>query len=285
MKATAQLRELLKGDQVLLAPFTYDAFAARVGQEVGFKAIYMSGFGVSMSKGVPDIGLLTQTEMIENATYIAQAVNVPVIADADTAYGNPLNAWRTIRDYERAGVAGVHIEDQVTPKRCGFFAGKEVIPMEEAVQKIRSAVDARTDPDFVVIARSDALVVNGWEDTVRRCRAYREAGADLVFVDGIQGLNDLEIYEKELRDVPRMYNGELPVADAQRLGFKVQIHRGPMFSLHTALTGFMRELLDTGAMAEYADGNGVKLRKAITATLDLDRFMEMERQYAVPAKA
>jgi 2-methylisocitrate lyase-like PEP mutase family enzyme len=279
MKKTTQLRYILAGDQVLLAPFTYDAFAARIGEEVGFSSIYMSGFGVSMSKGVPDIGLLTQTEMIENATYIAQSVNVPVIADADTAYGNPLNAWRTVRDYERSGVAGIHIEDQVAPKRCGFFEGKDVISKEEGVQKIRAAVDAKTDSDFVIIARSDALVVNGWEDTAERCRAYYEAGADLVFVDGIQGIKDLETYAAILDDIPRMYNGELPVSESQRLGFKIQIHRGPMFSLHTAITGFMSELLNTGVMAEYADGNGSILRKAITRTLDLDGFQDMERRY------
>lgn len=279
MSRTKDLRKLLSGDQVLLAPFTYDAFAARIGEEVGFNAIYMSGFGVSMSKGVPDIGLMTQTEMIESATYIAQSVQVPVIADADTAYGNPLNAWRTVRDYERSGVAGIHIEDQVAPKKCGFFEGKDVIPKDEAVQKIRAAVDARTDPDFVIIARSDALVVNGWEDTVDRCRAYHEAGADLVFVDGIQSLRDLEIYADLLSDVPRMYNGELPVSESQRLGFKIQIHRGPMFSLHTAIKGFMSELLDTGSMKEYAEGNGTVLRKAITKTLDLEGFQEMEKRY------
>ncbi len=279
MSRTKDLRKLLSGDQVLLAPFTYDAFAARIGEEVGFNAIYMSGFGVSMSKGVPDIGLMTQTEMIESATYIAQSVQVPVIADADTAYGNPLNAWRTVRDYERSGVAGIHIEDQVAPKKCGFFEGKDVIPKDEAVQKIRAAVDARSDPDFVIIARSDALVVNGWEDTVDRCRAYHEAGADLVFVDGIQSLRDLEIYADLLSDVPRMYNGELPVSESQRLGFKIQIHRGPMFSLHTAIKGFMSELLDTGSMKEYAEGNGTVLRKAITKTLDLEGFQEMEKRY------
>ena len=279
MSRTKDLRKLLSGDQVLLAPFTYDAFAARIGEEVGFNAIYMSGFGVSMSKGVPDIGLMTQTEMRESATYIAQSVQVPVIADADTAYGNPLNAWRTVRDYERSGVAGIHIEDQVAPKKCGFFEGKDVIPKDEAVQKIRAAVDARTDPDFVIIARSDALVVNGWEDTVDRCRAYHEAGADLVFVDGIQSLRDLEIYADLLSDVPRMYNGELPVSESQRLGFKIQIHRGPMFSLHTAIKGFMSELLDTGSMKEYAEGNGAVLRKAITKTLDLEGFQEMEKRY------
>jgi len=279
MNRTTALRTLLSGDQVLLAPFTYDAFAARIGEEVGFNAIYMSGFGVSMSKGVPDIGLITQTEMIESATYIAQSVQVPVIADADTAYGNPLNAWRTVRDYERSGVAGIHIEDQVAPKKCGFFEGKDVIPKEDAVQKIRAAVDARTDPDFVIIARSDALVINGWEDTVERCRAYHEAGADLVFVDGIQSIKDLEIYADLLSDVPRMYNGELPVSESQRLGFKIQIHRGPMFSLHTAIKGFMSELLGTGSMKEYAEGNGAILRKAITKTLDLEGFQDMEKRY------
>ena len=167
----------------------------------------MSGFGTSMSKGFPDAGLLTQTEMVQNARSIVQAVSAPVIADADTGYGNPINVWRTVREYEAAGVAAIHVEDQVFPKRCGFFAGKDVIPLEDAIQKVRAAVDARSDPSFTIIARTDALAVHGWDETVRRCRAFRDAGADLLFVDGIQTADDLHDYAHNLGDLPLLYNG------------------------------------------------------------------------------
>jgi 2-methylisocitrate lyase-like PEP mutase family enzyme len=281
LKKTTKLRELLKRNKTTLVPFTYDAFAARIGQEIGFEAIYMSGFGASMSRGIPDMGLLTQTEMVQNASYIAQAIDIPLIADADTGYGNPLNTYRTVREYERAGVAGIHIEDQVAPKKCGFFEGKEVISIEEAVEKIRAAVDARSDPDFVIIGRTDALAVNGWEDTIKRCRAFYEAGADMVFIDGIKTLQDLQKYADLLKDLPRMYNGQLPLAESDKLGFKIQIHRGPMFGLHTAISGFMKELYDNGLMANDLDGDGKELREAITKTLGMDELLELESRYAV----
>ncbi|MEC8945226.1 MAG: isocitrate lyase/PEP mutase family protein [Chloroflexota bacterium] len=280
-KATKKIRKLLSGGDLTLAPFAYDAFAARIAEETGFEAVYMSGFGVSMSKGMPDFGLLTQTEMVQNASYIAQSVDIPVIADADTGYGNPINTFRTVREYEKAGVAAIHIEDQVAPKKCGFFEGKDVIPLGEAVEKIRSAVDARTDPDFVIIGRTDALAVNGWEDTIARCRAFYKAGADIVFVDGIKTQEDLIKYAESLQDMPRMYNGQLPVSDVAELGFKIQIHRGPMFGLHTAISSFMKELFETGAMAQDADGDGAELREAITKTLKIDELLEMEAKYAI----
>ena len=169
MLGATKLREMMGQDSMILAPFTYDAFTAKIGESVGFQCIYMSGFGTAMSKAYPDVGLLTQTEMVQNAREIVNAVSVPVIADADTGYGNPINTWRTVREYEAAAVAGIHIEDQVFPKKCGFFEGKQVIPLEEAIQKIRAALDARVNPDFVIIARCDALAVNGWEDTIIRC--------------------------------------------------------------------------------------------------------------------
>ena len=200
-KPTARLRQLLAGDGLIVAPFIMNALHARIAESVGFEAVYMTGAGTSAEKGFPDVGMLTMTEMTTNARYIANAVNLPVICDADTGYGNALNVQRTVREYEAAGVAAIHIEDQVFPKKCGFFEGKQVVPMEEHVQKIRAALDARTDPDFVIIARCDAYAVTGWEDTVRRCRAYREAGADLVFVDGIKSMDDLELYAK---DLPRL---------------------------------------------------------------------------------
>src|SRR5919202_5644294 len=196
--ATTRLRAMLRSGTMMVAPFVLNAFHARIAEAIGFPVVYMTGFGTAAERGYPDVGLMTQTEMVENARYMASAVDVPVFCDADTGYGNPLNVTRTIREYERAGVAAIHLEDQVFPKKCGFFAGKQVIPLEEHVQKIRAALDARTDPDFAIIARCDAYAVTGWEDTVRRCRAYREAGADLVFVDGIKTREDLQRYATDL---------------------------------------------------------------------------------------
>jgi 2-methylisocitrate lyase-like PEP mutase family enzyme len=279
--ATERLRELLAGPQTLLAPFTYDGFTARVAEEAGFEAVYMSGFGTSMSKGMPDVGLLTLTEMVQNASYIAEAVSVPVICDADTGYGNAINVGRTVREYERAGVAGIHIEDQVAPKKCGFFEGKQVIAADEAAAKIRAAVDARRDDDFVIIARTDALTVNGWDDAERRCRAYVEAGADLVFVDGIRVESDLGTYAGRMGDLPRMYNGELPAAQVQSHGFKLQIHRGPVFALYPIIKEMMTELKQTGSISAAEKwGTGGDLRISIANALGLEHIIELEKRYA-----
>lgn len=281
MRATARLRELLASEGMLLAPFVYDGFTARIAEEAGFDAAYMSGFATSMSRGLPDVGLLTQTEMTQNAAVVASAVGVPVIADADTGYGNAINVRRTVREYERAGAAGVHVEDQVAPKKCGFFDGKQVIGLEEAALKIRAAADARTDPDFVVIGRTDALAVNGWDDAERRCRAFADAGADLVFVDGVRTRDDLREYAGRMGDLPRMYNGELPPEEAQALGFKIQIHRGPVFALYPIIKEMMTELRETGrveALERY--GSGGDTRMAIAHALGLGEINALERRYA-----
>ncbi len=282
MRTTTRLRELLTGERMLLAPFTYDGFTARIAQEAGFDAVYMSGFATSMSRGLPDVGLLTQTEMVQNAANIASVVDVPVVADADTGYGNAINVHRTIREYERAGVAGVHIEDQVAPKKCGFFEGKQVIDMDEAAAKIRAAVEARSDDDFVVIARTDALAVNGWDDVERRCRAFAEAGADLVFVDGIRTSDDLQEFARRLGDLPRMYNGELPPDEVEALGFRFQIHRGPIFSLYPIIKEMMVELRQNGRISAIDRfGTGGELRTSIADALGLGAITEMEKRYAV----
>ena len=283
MSSSAKLREMMAEDSMILAPFTYDAFTAKIGESVGFDCVYVSGFGTAMSKGYPDVGLVTQTEMVENARQIANAVSVPVIADADTGYGNAVNARRTVQEYEAAGVAGIHIEDQVFPKKCGFFEGKEVIPVEEAVQKLRAALDARRDPGFVIIARCDALAVNGWEDTIRRCRAYAQAGADGVFIDGIKTVEDLQTYAREMPDVPRMYNGDLvPASEVEKMGYKIMIHRGPMFALYRFIRDLMQELKDTGQIDPNRIGNSVDLRKEIAGLLGLPQIYEMEKRYATP---
>ncbi|MEK9659191.1 MAG: isocitrate lyase/PEP mutase family protein [Chloroflexota bacterium] len=287
MRTTTRLRELLSGPRTLLAPFTYDGFTARIAEEAGFEAVYMSGFGTSMSKGLPDVGLLTQTEMVANAATIAEAVQVPVIADADTGYGNAINVWRTIRAYERAGVAGVHIEDQVAPKKCGFFEGKQVISLEEAAAKVRAAVEARRDPDFVVIARTDALAVAGWDETERRARAYHAAGADLLFVDGVRTEQDLAEFTRRLGDLPLLYNGEVEPAKVATLpGVRLQIHRGPVFSLYPHIKEMMVQLRENGHIAALERwGSGGQLRMEIANALGLERITEMEQRYAVRENA
>ena len=281
MRRTTRLRQMIEGDGLTLMPFTYDAFTARIAEAAGFDAVYVSGFGSAMSKGYPDIGLVTETEMVQNGWNMARVTSIPILMDADTGYGNPLNVWRTIRDYEAAGIAGCHIEDQAFPKKCGFFEGKQVIPMGEAVQKVRAALDVRTDPDFVIVARCDALAVNGWEDTIHRCRAYRDVGADMVFVDGIRTLEELHTYATKLADLPRLYNGDLaPASEIERLGFKVQIHRGPMHVVYKAVRDAMHELRQTGQVdAARYDGSPAG-RKAIADMLGLPSFYEMEERFA-----
>src|SRR2546428_4540909 len=189
MRRTSKLRQLLKSGQTLFVPGCYNALSARIRAEVGFPAVYMTGYGTSLALlGMPDAGLATMTEMHLNARYIANAVPVPVIADADNGYGNAINVMRTVREYIGTGMAGVNIEDQVIPKRCGHVAGRRVIPIEEAVGKYRAADAARRelDPDFVLIARTDARGAHGGslDEAIRRANAYLEAGADLALVEG-----------------------------------------------------------------------------------------------------
>ena len=249
MKTTTKLRQLLKSDSLIVAPFILNAFHAKIAESVGLNAVYMTGSGTSAERGFPDVGLLTMTEMVSNAKYIAGAVDIPVICDADTGYGNPLNVQRTIREYEAAGVAGVHIEDQLFPKKCGFFAGKQVIPQEEAVQKIKAALDARVDPDFVIIARCDAYAVTGWEDTIERCNAYMEAGADLVFVDGIKSQEDIANYARDMADLPRMYNGDLAnTKQMDDLGYKIMICGSTIWLIYKQLKDAFTELMEEGAV-------------------------------------
>ena len=188
-----RLRELLAGGQLVPAPGVYDAMSARLVEAAGFPAVYMSGFGVTASLlGRPDIGLLGMSEMAQAARRIVSAVDVPVIADADTGYGNAINVIRTVQEYEAAGVAAMHIEDQVTPKRCGHMTGKQVVPAEVMIDKVTAAVAARQDPDLVLIARTDAAAVEGIDAAIDRALRYREAGADMLFLDALSSQEDIE---------------------------------------------------------------------------------------------
>jgi 2,3-dimethylmalate lyase len=277
-QTTAQLRKLLDRPEMLLAPFVYDGLQAKIAERTGFTAVYMTGFGTAAARGYPDLGLLTMTEMVQNVRAISHAVNLPVICDADTGYGNAVNVWRTVREYEDAGAAALHIEDQVFPKRCGFLSGKQVIAMEEMVPKVRAACDARRDPNFVIIARTDALAVDGWEDVARRARTYRAAGADLIFVDGIRTLDDLKRYATELGDLPLLYNGSLlPVADLARHGFKLTIHTGTLMAAFVAIRDAMRQLKETGELDLPITGH---LFRELIETLGVPEMEALSKKYS-----
>jgi 2-methylisocitrate lyase-like PEP mutase family enzyme len=259
MRATTRLRQLLTAAP-LLVPGCYDALSARVLERAGFPAVYMTGYGTSLALlGLPDAGLATMTEMHLNARYIANAVGVPVIADADNGYGNAINVMRTVREYIQTGVAGIHIEDQAIPKRCGHVAGRRVIPVEEAVGKYRAAAAVRRDldPDFVVIARTDARGAHGGslDEAIRRANAYLEAGADLAFVEGPTSLDEIRRVCREVRG-PIFYNQtgvspRLTTAQTKELGIAVTILPGAMMRVALqAMWDFAAGLRAEGPAAE-----------------------------------
>jgi len=251
---TTDLREVLAEPAMLVAPFVCDALQAKIAEAAGFRAVYMTGFGTAAVRGYPDLGLVTMSEMVDNVRRISRAVRVPVICDADTGYGNPLNVMRTVREYEDAGAAALHIEDQTWPKRCGFLAGKQVIPLPEMVAKVRAACDARRSDGLLIIARTDALQPAGWDDAELRARAYREAGADLIFVDGIVTVEDLDTYARRLADLPLLYNGQLlAVPEVAKRGFRIMIHPATLAAAYAALRAAMNELHATGAIRAAND--------------------------------
>jgi carboxyvinyl-carboxyphosphonate phosphorylmutase len=225
------LRPLLAGRDPILAPGAYDALTARLIEQAGFPAVYMTGFGTSASLlGRPDVGLLTMSQMVDNARRIAQAVDVPVIADADTGYGNALNVIRTVQEYELAGVSAIHIEDQVMPKKCGHMDNKQVISTSEMAEKIRAATEARTSPDFLIIARTDARAIEGLDGALRRAHAYRDAGADLLFIEAPQTEEEVAEVARAFPGVPLLFNwaegGKTPAMPLDRLrelGYRIII--------------------------------------------------------------
>ena len=258
---TSRFRQMLQEPGIIVAPGAYDCLTATIIQQAGFPAVYMTGAGTSVARlGYPDLALATMTEMLANATDIVSTVDLPVIADADTGYGGILNVQRAVRQYQRTGVAAIHIEDQEFPKRCGHLDNKRVIPEADMVQKIRAAVEARTDPDFTIIVRTDALAVTGWDDSMRRCQAYIEAGADLLFIEALQTPEQAERAVRSF-DVPLLYNfvetGKsplIPVAELEQLGFKIVIF--PVSALLTvcrAVADVMRQLKQRGTTSHLLD--------------------------------
>jgi 2-methylisocitrate lyase-like PEP mutase family enzyme len=271
---TATLRERIEAGETVLAPGCYDALGARLVEEAGFPAAYMTGFGSSASRlGRPDVGLMSLPEMVDNARRIAQAVDIPVIADADTGYGNSINVIRTVREYEAAGVSAIHLEDQVMPKKCGHMSGKQVVPADEMVAKVSAAVAARRSADFLIIARTDARAVEGLDAALSRARMYREAGADALFIEAPQSDSEIEAVAAAFPDVPLLFNyaegGKTPAvphAFLRELGFSLVIF--PL-SMLLAATASMR-----AALAQIkADGTPIDLLPSLLPFEEFLRFI------------
>src|SRR3989442_601873 len=294
MRATSRLRELLTSGKPLLVPGCYDALSARILETVGFPVLYMTGYGTSLALlGLPDAGLATMTEMHLNARYIAGAVRAPVVADAANGYGNAINVIRTVREYIGTGVAGIHIEDQAVPKRCGHVAGRRVIPLEEAVGKYRAAdaVRRELDPDFVLIARTDARGAHGGslDEAIRRANAYLAAGADLAFVEGPTSVDEVRRVCREVKG-PIFYNqtGVSPrfsLAQMQELGIAVTILPGATFrATIEAVYDLAVALRDEGPLAEERFAERFKGHPLgdLHTFAGFDRIREWEAQYLPP---
>jgi 2-methylisocitrate lyase-like PEP mutase family enzyme len=285
MNSRQLLKQLFKRDRLLVAPGCFDGLSARLVEEAGFEAAYLSGGAVARSMGIPDIGLVTMSEVIDRAAQVVAAVKIPIIADADTGYGNAVNLVRSVREFERTGVAAIHIEDQITPKRCGHLDGKEVIPLAEMEKKLQAALASRSDPDFSIIARTDARGVHGFDDAIRRGRAFAELGVDAVFVEAPQSEAELEEIPRALPNVPLLVNvfkgGKtpmLPVERLQQMGYRIAIYpsetqRAAIHAMRQALGLLKRE------------GTTEKMDDALTTfkerdkVVGLDEWQQLEKQY------
>jgi 2-methylisocitrate lyase-like PEP mutase family enzyme len=285
MNSRQSLRQLLKRDKLLIAPGCFDGLSARLVEEAGFEAAYLSGGAVARSMGIPDIGLVTLSETIDRASQVVATVKIPIIADADTGYGNAVNLVRTVREFERAGVAAMHIEDQITPKRCGHLDGKEVISLAEMEKKLEAALATRNDPDFCIIARTDARGVHGFDDAISRGRAFAKLGVDAIFVEAPQS-------EEELAQIPRLIPGVpilvnvfkggktpmLPMARLEAMGYRIAIYpsetqRAAIHAMRKALETLKRE-----GTTESID-DALTTFKERDQVVGLDDWQKIEKQY------
>ncbi len=258
--------EMIRSGPMVVAPGAYDCITARLIEQAGFPAVYMTGAGTSAAHGLPDYGLLTMSEMVANARRITSCISVPLVSDSDTGYGNELNAYRTVQEFERAGVAGIHIEDQVFPKKCGHLDNKELIPLDDYVAKIRAAVAAKRSKDFMVIARTDSRAVAGFDEAIRRSKAAAEAGADMIFLEAPQSLEEVAKVP-ELVKAPCLLNmvlgGKTPpvnIKDAEKMGYRISILPGMLFASIIGLCDKMlAEVKETGMLARtHSEGGPAK---------------------------
>lgn len=285
MKKTTVLRQLLESKEILVAPGAHDALTARVIENVGFKAVYMTGYGQAASAlGKPDIGLLSMTEMVDRARKMVTSVDIPVIADGDTGFGNAITVMRTVEEYEAAGVAAIQLEDQVAPKRCGHMLGRKVISMEEMVGKIEAAKAARKDEDFLIIARTDARTIHGMDEAMRRAKAYEAAGADVIFVESVESEEEMRRVNEEIKVVTlanMVEGGRTPLLKNEKLqeiGYDLVIYpTASIYVLSKAMYGLMEELKDKETTAEYTDK--MITFKEFNSLVGLDYFAELEDKF------
>jgi len=279
------LKQLLKRNKLLVAPGCFDGLSARLVQEAGFEAAYLSGGAVARSMGIPDIGLVTMSETIERAAQVVSAITIPVIADADTGYGNAVNLVRAVCEFERTGVAAIHIEDQITPKRCGHLDGKEVISLDEMEKKLRAALATRTDPDFCIIARTDARGVHGFDDAIVRGKAFAKLGVDAIFVEAPQSEAELEEIPRRIPEVPLLVNvfkgGKtpmLPVGRLEKMGYRIatsptETQRASIYAMRMTLAMLKKEGTTEGmndALTTFKERDNI---------VGLDQWQKIERLY------
>ena len=287
MKKTKLFRQLLEKEGILVIPGAYCALVAKIIEKVDYPAVYMTGYGTSSAIiGKPDAGFATMSEMVLNAKYIANSVSIPVISDADTGYGNAVSVTRTIREFEQAGVVGVHLEDQVWPKKCGHVPGKKVIKTDEMVGKLKAALDARIDEDFLIIARTDAISVLGISEAIKRGNEYVAAGADMIFVDGPQSKEELVLISKEIEG-PLMVNmsegGVTPMLDSKELremGYKIVIFPSSALLATTSILFNLFEELKKRGTTEIFQKNMIPLSQ-FHEFIGFPEVYKLEKKYGV----
>jgi len=288
MRPSTALRRMLDGPDIIVLPGAYDALSARLAERAGFSAVFTTGFGFAATLlGVPDYGLLTMSETMDRVRHIVRAVQVPVVADMDTGYGNPLNVVRTVRECVALGVGGIILEDQEWPKKCGHFEGKRVIGGEEHAAKLRAAVDARAGDDLVIIARTDARQPLGLEEAIARGRLYREAGADVVFVEAPRSVEELQRVAAAIPDAPLFANmiegGKTPLlssAELQRLGYKMVVYPlSALFSAAKAVEETYRALFEAKTTA--ARQEAMLSLSQFEEIIDVPGWRALEQQYGV----
>jgi carboxyvinyl-carboxyphosphonate phosphorylmutase len=283
--ARKALRLLLEEDKLIVAPGAHNGISARIIEKVGFKAVYATGYGASASQlSQPDVGLMTMTEMVVHMNNLVEAVSIPVIADADTGYGNVINTVRTVRQFEKAGVAAIQLEDQVMPKRCGHMLGREIVARDEMVGKIKAGVDARTDEDLVIIARTDARTKYGIEEAIRRGLAYAEAGADVIFIESPETIEEMKLINRSIEKptlanvVERGRSPQLPAGELEKIGYKIAIFPITGLLAETQalfeVFGRLRETGSTNTVLENLyDFEGFNL------LMGIEKVREMEERY------
>jgi 2,3-dimethylmalate lyase len=286
-KTRVSLRDQLEDrNKIIVLPGVFDALSAKIAENVGFEAMFQTGYGSSAALlGMPDFGLLNSGETVDNAMRIIRAVRVPVLVDADTGYGNPLNVWRLIRDLESLGAAGIFLEDQVWPKRCGHMVGKDVIPKDEYILKLKAALEARQSKDFIVVARTDARAPIGLEEAIERGKAYRKAGADVIFVEAPRSVEELKKVANEI-DAPLVANmiedGVTPNLSAKellKLGYRIAVFPlSAIYSATFAMRQVLTELKNTGTTKDTR--NIMVTFKDFNEFMNLDHFVDLERRYA-----